>query len=52
MVELDERIEANGRTIEALTRAVEISRQQINLMEQTGNVVISAPASTNTPPRS
>jgi hypothetical protein len=34
MVELDGRLEANQRTTEALQRAVEISREQLKLMER------------------
>ena len=33
MVELDERLEANARTIAALGRALEISRLQLKLLE-------------------
>lgn len=33
MVEMDERLEANKRTIDALQRAVEISREHLNSLE-------------------
>ena len=36
MVELDERLEANKRTIEALQRAVEISREHLRVLNQEG----------------
>ena len=39
MVELDERLEANARTIEALNRALEISREHLNFLERAGMTV-------------
>ena len=34
MVELDERLEANGRTLEALTRALDISREHLSVIQR------------------
>ena len=34
MVELDDRLQANARTVEALLRAVEVTRQHLKLAEQ------------------
>ena len=34
MVELDERMLANQRTIEALQRAIEVAREQLKLVER------------------
>ena len=34
MVELDDRLKANARTVEALQRAIEITREHLKLLEQ------------------
>ncbi len=39
MLELDERLEANARTIEALNRALDISRDHLTFLERAGMTV-------------
>ena len=39
MVELDERLEANKRTVEAFQRAIEITRDQLRIVERNQRMI-------------